>query len=165
MSASVERAVATGDPRAVRRLLNEFQPVGKKREKLVALLNEAVRLDLKKTPFAFCFVLRSMFEISAKVYCDDHASSGGPVATKPNGQEKTLAQLLGDITKHLTKNNADKEKVKLLHGAMAELGRSEGLLSVTSLNQLVHNPRFSVAPFDIAVLFGNIFPLLEEMSK
>jgi hypothetical protein len=73
--------------------------------------------------------------------------------------------LLRDITKHLTNNNADKEKVKLLHGAMTELGRSEGLLSVTSLNQLIHNPRFSVAPFDIAVLFGNVFPLLEAMSS
>lgn len=164
-SAAVERAVATGDPRAVRRLLNEFQPVGKKREKLVALRNGAVKLDLRQTPLAFCFVLRSMFEISAKAYCGDHASSGGPRTTKPNGQDKALVDLLRDITKHLTKNKADKEKVKLLHGAMTELGRSEGLLSVTSLNQLVHNPRFSVAPFDIAVLLGNVFPLLEAMSS
>jgi hypothetical protein len=52
-----------------------------------------------------------------------------------------------------------------LHGAMAELGRSEGFLSVTSMNQLVHHPRFSVAPSDIAVLFGNIFPLLEAMNS
>lgn len=164
-SAAVERAVATGDPRAVKRLLNNFQPVGKKREKLVALLNEAAKLDLRQTPLAFCFVLRSMFEISAKAYCGDHASSGGPSTTKPNGQYKALVDLLRDITKHLTNNKADKEKVKLLHGAMTELGRSEGLLSVTSLNQLVHNPRFSVAPFDIAVLFGNVFPLLESMSS
>lgn len=164
-SAAVERAVATGDPRAVRRLLNEFQPVGKNREKLVALLNEAVKLDLRQTPLAFCFVLRSMFEISAKAYCGDHASTGGPSTTKPNGQDKALVDLLRDITKHLTKNKADKEKVKVLHGAMTELGRSEGLLSVTSLNQLVHNPRFSVAPFDIAVLFGNVFPFLEAMSS
>ncbi len=164
-SAAVERAVATGDPRAVRRLLNEFQPVGKKREKLVALLNEATKLDLRQTPLAFCFVLRSMFEISAKVYCGDHASSGGPSTTKSNGQDKTLVDLLRDITKHLTNNKADKARVKLLHGAMTELGRSEGLLSVTSLNQLVHNPRFSVAPFDVAVLFGNVFPLLEAMSS
>jgi hypothetical protein len=164
-SPAVERAVATGDPRAVRRLLNEFQPVGKKREKLVALLNEAIKLDLRQTPLAFSFVLRSMFEISAKAYCGEHASSGGPSTTKPNGQDKALVDLLRDITTHLTKNKADKEKVKLLHGSMTELGRSEGLLSVTSLNQLVHNPRFSVAPFDIAVLFGNVFPLLEAMSS
>jgi len=163
-SATAERAVATADHRAVKRLLNDFQPVGKKREKLVALLNEAVKLDLRQTPLAFCFVLRSMFEISAKVYCSDHASSGGPITTKPNGHDKALVDLLRDITKHLTNNNADKEKVKLLHGAMTELGKSEGLLSVTSLHQLVHNPRFSVTPFDIAVLFGNVFPLLEAMN-
>jgi hypothetical protein len=164
-SGTVQRAVATGDPRAVRRLLHEFQPVGKRREKVVALLDEAAKLDLRKTPLAFCFVLRSMFEISAKAYCGDHASSGGPISTTPNGQDKALVDLLREITRHLTNNNKDKEKVKLLHGAMADLGRSEGLLSVTSLNQLVHNPRFSVAPFDIAVLFGNVFPLLEAMSS
>ena len=164
-SAAVQRAVATGDPRAVKRLLHEFQPVGKKREKLVALLNEATKLDLRDTPLAFCFVLRSMFEISAKAYCADHAPTGGPSTTKPNGQDRMLVDVLRDITKHLTNNKTNKDKVKLLHGAMTELGRSEGLLSVTSLNQLVHNPRFSVTPFDIAVLFGNVFPLLEAMSS
>jgi hypothetical protein len=164
-SKAVQRAVATGDPRAVKRLLIDFQPVGKKREKLVALLEEAIQLDFRRTPMAFCFVVRSMFEISAKAYCSDHSSTGGPSITKSSGQDRALVDLLRDITKHLTNNNADKEKVKLLHGAMTELGRSEGLLSVTSLNQLIHNPRFSVAPFDIAVLFGNVFPLLEAMSS
>ncbi len=164
-SATVQRAVATGDPRAVKRLLQGFQPVGKQREKLVALLIEATQLDLKRTPFAFCFVLRSMFEISAKAYCRDHASKGGPSTTKANGQDKALVDLLRDITNHLTNNKADKEMTKSLHGAMTELGRSEGLLSVTSLNQLIHNPRFSVTPFDIAVLFGNVFPLFEAMNS
>jgi hypothetical protein len=53
---------------------------------------------------------------------------------------------------------------KVLHGAMAELGRSDGLLSVKSMNQLVHNPAFSVIPKDICTLFGNIYPLLEAMN-
>ena len=130
----------------------------------MALLEEARILDLRATPFAFCFVLRCMFEISAKVYCEDHASSGGPSFTKPKGEDKPLVDVLREITNHLTGNKSDKAKLKALHCAMAELGRSEGLLSVTSMNQLIHNPRFSVTPYDVAVLFGNVFPLLEAMN-
>jgi hypothetical protein len=162
---AAQRAVATGDPRAVRRLLKDFAPMGKRREKLVALRDEAVRLDLTVTPFAFCFVLRSMFEISAKAYCADHAQAGGPSATKPDGQDRALADVLREITKHITNNNTDKAKVKALHGAITELGKSQGILSVTSMNQLVHNPRFSVAPSDVAIVFANIFQLLEEMNS
>jgi hypothetical protein len=164
-SAAAQRAVATSDPRAVRRLLKDFAPRGKKREKVVALRDEAVRLDLSHTPLAFCFVLRSMFEISVKAYCADHTSTGGPSTTKANGQDRHLVEVLRDVTKHMTGNKSDKEKVKALHGAMTEIGESEGILSVTSMNQLVHNPRFSVAPADIALLFGNVFPLLEAMNS
>ena len=70
-----------------------------------------------------------------------------------------------DIQKHITKNNSDKEKTKELHGAITELAKPEGLLSVTSMNQLVHNPSFSIQANDISILFGNVFPLLEEMNK
>lgn len=58
----------------------------------------------------------------------------------------------------------DQAALKVLHGAMAELARPEGFLSVTSMNQLVHNARFTVTPTDVCVLFGNIFPLLECMN-
>lgn len=162
---AAQKALATGDPRAVRRLLQDFVPRGKKRDKLVALRDEIVTLDLTRTPFAFCFVLRSMFELSAKAYCADHAASGGPSVTKPSGEDRKLVDVLRDITSHSTKNNADKTKVKLLHGAITELAKNEGILSVTSMNQLVHNPHFSVAPADVAVVVANIFPLLEEMSS
>lgn len=159
------RAIPLTDPRAVRQQLRDFTPRGKRREKVVTLRDEARHLDLRTTPFAFCFVLRSMFEISAKAYCSDHAGAGGPSMAKQNGQDKPLADVLRDITQHLTKNRTDKNKVKELHGAMAELGRSEGFLSVTSMNQLIHHSRFSVAPSDIAVLFANVFPLLEAMNS
>jgi hypothetical protein len=161
---AAQRALATGDPRAVKRLLRDFTPRGKRREKLVALKNEIVQLDITKTPLAFCFVLRSMFEISAKVYCADHTPSGGPSLAKATGEDRHLVDVLRDITKHLTKNNSDRALVKELHGAMSELGKSNGILSVTSMNQLVHNPRFSVSPSDLATVFANIFPLLEEMN-
>lgn len=158
-------ATASNDPRTVKKMLKEFKPKGENRMKLVTLLREMNKLTLKNHPHSFCFLLRSMFEISAKAYCEDHKSSGGPSPLKKNGKNKTLASLLGDITNHITNDKSDKEKVKELHGAMTELGKSDGLLSVTSLNQLVHNPSFSIQPSDISILFGNVFPLLEEMNK
>ena len=159
------KALAISDPRAVRRLLKEFAPRGKKREKVATLRDEAIYLDLVKTPLAFCFVLRSMLEISAKAYCADHASLAGLSTTTSGGKDKPLVDILRAVTTHVTKNKSDKEMVKALHGAMTELAKSEGLLSVTSMNQLVHNPRFSIAPGDIAILFGNVFPLLEAMNS
>jgi hypothetical protein len=155
------KALAISDPRAVRRILRDFVPMGKNREKVVTLRDEAVKLDLAKTPLAFCFVLRSMFEISAKAYCTDHRLS----SKKAGGQDKSLVEILRVVTDHLTKGNTDREIVKFLHGAMTELGKPDGLLSVTSMNQLVHNPRFSPVPSDIAILFGNILPLLEAMNN
>ncbi len=159
------KALEIRDPRAVKQLLKDFVPRGKNREKVASLRVEATRLDLTKTPFAFCFVLRSIFEVSAKAYCTDHSSTGGPPVTKADGSERVLADVLRDITAHLTKGKTDREMVKALHGAMTELGKKEGLLSVTSLNQLVHSPTFSVAPSDIATVFGNVFPLLQAMNN
>lgn len=156
-------AYAANDPRAVRRALRGFVPRGNGREKLAQLKEEAQKLDLSNTPLAFAFVLRSMFEISAKAYCDDHKASGLTMK-KASGEDRHLVDVLRDVTRHLTKGNADKAMVKALHGAMTELGKSTGLLSVTSMNQLVHNPRFSVAPGDIAIVCGNVFPLLEAMN-
>jgi hypothetical protein len=157
------KALAITNPKAVQRLLGDFVPRGKKREKVETLRIEAVNLNVTKTPLAFCFVLRSMFEVSAKAYCADHVAAGLK-ATKSDGSDKSLAGLLREITQHLTNNNANTAMVKELHGAMAELGKTNGLLSVTSMNQLVHNPRFSISPSDISILFGNIFPLLEQMN-
>lgn len=159
------KAVSLDDPKAVIRALKKFTPRGHNREKLVTLLIEARGLKLEKHPHAFCFLLRSMFEISAKAYCMDHAASGGPKHTKANGEDRALADILRDITSHLTKNNSDKQMTRALHGAMTEIGKKEGILSVTSMNQLVHNPKFSITDNHISSLFGNIFPLLEEMNR
>jgi hypothetical protein len=152
------------DPKNVKALLRRFEPMGRGKEKVVLLRDEARALDLRDNPLAFCFVVRSMFEISAKAYCQDHKKAGGPSYTKPNSEDKKLVDVLRDITKHLTKNKSDKIMTKILHGAMTELGRQDGILSVTSMNQLVHNENFSVNTGDVCVLFANIFPLLETMN-
>jgi hypothetical protein len=152
-------AVATHDPRHVARSLRSFAPKGRNREKLVSLLGEARTLKVSSHPLAFCFLLRSMFEVSAKVYCSEQS-----VPTSKNGKDLSLLEMLKAVVQHLTKNNTDLTKKKLLHGPITELAKAEGLLSVTSMNQLVHNPKFSVQPGDVALLFGNVFPLLQEMN-
>lgn len=158
-------AVAINDPRSVSRALKAFSPKGHGRDKLVTLLNEIRLLKLDVHAHAFCFLLRSMFEISAKAYCSDHAKTGGPAANKANGEDRALIDVLRDVVNHLTKNNTDRQMQRALHGALAELGNTVSILSVTSMNQLVHNPKFSIQEPHIAALFGNIFPLLEQMNK
>jgi hypothetical protein len=158
-------AVSINDPKAVMRTLRKFTPLGANREKVVTLKKEMLTLKLERAPTAFCFLLRSMFEISAKAYCEDHKKSGGPSSKDTSGKDKALVDVLRGIAAHLTSNNTDKEAMKVLHGAMTQLGKPEGLLSVTSMNQLVHNPKFSVLPGDVAGLFGNVYPLLAAMNS
>lgn len=154
----------SNDPKSVRKKLSSFKVKGTGRDKIATLVIELRKLNLDTHPHAFCFLLRSVFELSAKAYCVDHKKSGGPDPKKKDGSDKTLADLLREIVKHLTNNGVDKAKVKVLHGPLTELAKKDGLLSVTSMNQLVHHPSFSVSPPDICILFGNVFPLLEEMN-
>jgi len=159
-------ASATNDHKAVTRHLKKFKPKGTGREKVVTLLNEARTLKIDKHPHSFCFLLRSMFEISAKAYCDDHQSDPkGPKAVKSNGEDRTLIDVLREITAYLTKNNSDKGMQRELHGAMTELAKPDGFLSVTSMNQLVHNRKFTMNDSHISTLFFNIVPLLERMNQ
>ena len=132
----------SNDPKSVRKKLASFKVKGTGRDKIATLLNEIRTLKLETHPHAFCFLLRSLFELSAKAYCVDHKSSGGPAQKKKDGSDKSLADLLRDIVSYLTDNSADKAKVKSLHGPMTELAKKDGLLSVTSMNQLVHHPSF-----------------------
>lgn len=159
----VQNAVAIHDPRQVMRTLRKFAPKGINREKVVSLLIEIKKLKLADNPIAFCFLLRSIFEISAKAYCIDHKADGLS-ALRKDGSDKHLIDVLRDVTAHLTKQNTDKEAQRRLHGALTEMAKPLGILSVTSMNQLVHNPKFAHQPSDIAILFGNVFPLLEAMN-
>ena len=48
---------------------------------------------------------------------------------------------------------------------MTTLGTPTGLLSVTSMNQLIHNPKFTVDGTSVSTVFANVFPLLEAMNS
>ena len=154
------KAAAIGDPRYVSLMLKKFNPKGNDRQKIVTLRDELRSLKIKSNPIAFCFIIRSMFEISAKVYCTENSIS----VKKANGNDKSLVEQLREITSHLTKDKSNKELLKVLHGALTEMEKPVGILSVTSLNQLVHSQTFSVIPKDICTSFGNIYPLLEAMN-
>lgn len=154
------KALATNDPKHVAILLKKFSPRGTNRQKVVTLRDELKNLKIADNPIAFCFILRSMFEISGKVYSGDHGLS----LTKTGGRDKTLVEILSTIKSHLTDNGSNKALEKVLHGAFTEISKPEGILSVTSMNQLVHNPTFSILPSDICIMFGNIYPLLEAMN-
>lgn len=154
------KATPITDPRTIKRLLRLLKFPGVQRAKLVSLRGEAAALDLFKNPIAFCFLLRSLLELSAKLYLDDNG-----VAYRDNkGRDKTLAEMLRLATDHLV-NKHGKPMEKTLHGAMVELDKPNGILSVTSLNQLVHNPMFTISPTDICTTFGNIYPLLHAMNE
>ena len=84
--------------------------------------------------------------------------------TTSDGKDKNHLDGLRDVCNFITKNKQDLAKVKVLHGAMAELATPNGLLSVTSMNQLVHNTSFSLSDNHISTLFHNVIPLLIEMN-
>jgi hypothetical protein len=128
-------------------------------------LVELKNLDVMITPHAFCCVLRSLFEVSAKAYCGDHSSSGGPKAVDSSGKDRILVSVLKDVVNHLTSDKQDKAMERALHGAITELATPESVLSVTSMNQLVHSTDFVINGANVCTLFANVFPLLEEMNK
>lgn len=158
-TSSSTKASATNTIRHVKATLRKFTPTGN-RPKVVTLKNELINLNIKNNPIAFCFILRSIFEISAKAYCSEHKLS----TKQNNGKDKNLSALLSTVTSHLTDSNTNKGMVKTLHGALTEISNPNRILSVTSMNQLVHNQTFSVQQGDICTLFSNIYPLLEAMN-
>ncbi|MDQ0037876.1 hypothetical protein J2W30_005655 [Variovorax boronicumulans] len=165
-SAGKTSATATTDERSVKKSLRALKLFGTNRSKIETLRKEILKLKLKDNPIAFCFLLRSIFEISAKAYCQDNKGKpAAPTATKPDGSDKTLADVLREIVNYLTQNKTDKSMVKLLHGPLTEIQRPDGILSITSMNQLVHSTTFTIHWADIPTLFSNIFPLLDQMNK
>jgi len=146
--------------------LRSLKLFGPNRAKLVDIRKEMGKLKLEEHPIAFIFLLRCMVELSAKAYCDDISSSqGAPKYVKADGSDRNLADVLRDIVNYLTQNKTDRQMVKLLHGPLTEIMRQDGILSITSMNQLVHNPNFVIRSNDIPGLFVCIFPLIEKMNN
>lgn len=161
-------ATATNDPRSVMKSLKTFVPKGQNRAKVVTLLNEAKKLKLADTPLSFCFLLRSMIELSAKAYCLDHPEANLQTA-KADGGDRFLLDIIKDVHKHLITDHATGKKnsqmEKALHGAFSEICKPESITSVTSLNQLIHNKSYTVDASHVCTIFSTVFPFLEEMNR
>jgi hypothetical protein len=154
------RAVGLEDKRSVQRVLRNFHPGGKHREKLVTLIEEARLLNLDQNKYAFCFILRSMFELSVKAYAKDHKSAN--IKLMDGSSERPLRKLLGDIANHMMQGNPEVQKA--VKPAFVELSNSKSILSVDSLNQLVHHPNHSITTAELCVVFHRVFPLLQAMN-
>ncbi len=72
--------------------------------------------------------------------------------------------MLNEAKNHITNNGQNNSLNKELHGAITELNKPAGTLSVTSKNQHVHNPTFSITESDICTLFVQIFPLIKALN-
>jgi len=153
------------DPKAIQRWFKQFHPTGNGREKLMVLVDEARTLSVEKHPHAFCFLVRCMFEISAKLYCNDNKLAAGAPKTSKNGVDRNLKDILDDICTFQVGNPPDKAKQKELHSAMVILAKPDSFLSVTSMNQLIHNTVFVTDASNIGKLFGNVSPLLLSMNE
>lgn len=158
-TSTAPRAYAINDEKHLAQTLKTFAPKGANRQKVVSLRDELKSIKIKDNPIAFCLLLRSIFEVSAKVYATE---KGLPL--QKNGKDKTLKELLTSIYNHLTTNNSNAGMAKTLHGANVEISKPSGILSITSMNQLVHNTTFSIIPADICTMFSNVYPLLEAMN-
>jgi hypothetical protein len=88
---------------------------------------------------------------------------------KPGGNEKSLLEMLRAVHDHLVTDPTARGRkntalVRKFHGAMTELGNPTSVLSITSMNSLVHHLSFSVSSDNACVAFGNIYPLMEAMN-
>jgi hypothetical protein len=159
-------AKATNDPSSVIPKLRKLKPKGENRSKVVTLQKEAIRLSLEPDghPHAFCFLFRSMIELSAKAYCEDHSKDGLSYTTK-EGKDMELSKVLANVINHYTKQGQDEVAKRRIKGASAELGNPHGFLSVHSMNQLIHHQSFTVDGPHIATVFHNIFPFLQVLNE
>jgi len=73
--------------------------------------------------------------------------------TKSDGSDKFLEDVLRDITKAPDKKQDGQSYDQSATWSHAEIAKKEGFLSVTSMNQLVHNPRFTVIKLILAPCF------------
>lgn len=162
-------ATPVGDPRTVAKALKKVVIRGSGRAKAATMLDELKTIDLVGAPHGFCLVLRSIFELLAKAYCEDHNIRN----RKPDGTDIPLVDVLRNIHNHLIRppatpgGAADKKYIEMkkqLSAAMSELAKTDGFLSVYSMNQIVHNPNFAVTAIHISTVFSNILPLLSALS-
>jgi len=152
-------------PAGVKQLLRTYAPRGKDAQKLATLVGELKLLNIAKTPFATCFIIRSIIEIAAKQFAA--ANGVSMIKQTPNGpKDKPILTVLAECRAELVKGHPPKDPhVRSLDNAMATLSNKRGSVSIDALAQLHHHPRFAIKVSDLCIEFSNIFPLLKELTK
>jgi Ca2+-binding EF-hand superfamily protein len=158
---------ALEDQKSVKKILRSFIPRGTANQKVVSLLNEMKLLNIESQPLSFCFLTRSMIEISLKAFSEDPVNMNPFKTFDYNNKGKVIDHKLKDIINDACTyfEKKDAANIKKLQGAKTELNGSATILSVTSMNQIVHNPNFSLRSTDICKAFHNIFPLIELLNS
>jgi hypothetical protein len=137
--------------------------VGDHREKVAILAKEAARINVDKAPHAVAFVVRSMFELSAKAYCKEHHGQKG--VPSYGEKEGKLDTALLAIIAHI-RNLEDNQS--LLYGAERELIHDDQhphFLSMKSMHQLIHNPHFIIDGGRFRQSFKNLKYLMEALNQ
>jgi len=166
-SPSVPVTAASRASNSVASILRNFHPRVTGSEKLVTLSGELKTLNLNKCPHAFCYLLRSMFEISAKLYIERNRKRSQLRTHDEDGKELSLKDKLNQVIKHMVKFNPRDDDMlkKRLYSAQSVINDKFSILSVRSLNELVHNTHFITSADHIRSVLHNVMPLLEEMNR
>lgn len=155
--ASKTNTPSIDNPGYVKLQLESFRNKNPDSGKIIAIVNEMILIKISKTPLAFCFLLRSLIEISATEYCR--------INSIDTTSCKNLKQILSKAKERIVSESSNQQMIKKLHGAITELSKAESILSVNSLNQLVHNSAFSIQSRDICETFSNIFPFIQALNN
>lgn len=163
---------ALEDPASVTQYFKAMRIVGNNREKAETIRREIIHLDIKVTPLAFTFLLRSFLEIMTKTYIQSRPEMSIDLVN--GGQDKPLINVLREISQIVapSANNmtngpakdAAKVKNRDWHGVMQTLSNPTSVLSITSMNILIHNPLFSARAEVFSSQFHNLRPLIDELN-
>lgn len=159
------KTLPLSNPRSVKRELNRFAPTGKASSKVVDLLFEMKKLQIGKTPICFGLLLRSMFDVSVTAYFTKHRLPTFRVTPKGDRKEKSLGELLVEASKHLQAATTDRGIIGDLRTAQAEINAPHGLLTIPTMNGLVHSGTAIVTEAQAVAGFHKIFPLLVHLNK
>ena len=166
------------DPRSVTSYLRGLTLVGAGREKAETIRVEMINLNIKKTPLAFGLLLRSFIELMAKTYVRARPALGIPVNDGIN--ERSLRDILDDIVAHVapdpdpmpkttkdekSRKAAARNKHKEWRDVLNTLAEPTNVLSVMSMNGLVHHHTYTVRYDVLCREFHNIKSLIEELNS
>ena len=154
----------------LRRCLQKIGVYGGNREKIKKLILEMKGLDAEKTPLIFAYSLRSLIDMSAHAYAKENDI---PVfiSTGSHGEHKAVAlsSLIETIKGHIVANSpywAIRENKNRLESASRRCTQTrQSFLSISDLNDIIHNTTTLVNPQLLESEVPIIIPLISAMNN